>query len=313
MRRWVTARRMEAPASIRLRTAAKWAVGLAGLVATLALTGCGSNPAGVDGDISDDWRPMSEPKPFVPDNEVCHSSAVESGYLAAYAPVDCATTHVTETVHVGAFDAAGGKSPAPGEKSYQTAYAECGAKASTFLGGDWRTARLNLGLVLPAPEAWQGGSRWYRCDLAETRSLDDNSMASRDGSLKGALSKTSALRYSCFTPKIAKELVQEMAPIACTKPHRSEFVGIYAAPAKSYKTFLADDETIHKACLDLVASYAKLPKDDNLGARTGTIYYYPTTAEWDQGNRGVKCFSWDSGRTFTRSIKGGGTSLLPVN
>jgi hypothetical protein len=290
-----------------------WAVCLAGLVTAVALTGCGSNPAGVDGDISDDWRPMSEPKPFVPDAEVCHASAVESGYLAAYAPVDCASPHLVETVHVGEFKNAGAKPPRPGEKPYTTAYAECGVKSAAYLGGDWRTGRLNLTLVPPGPEAWQGGSRWFRCDVAETTSLDDSSTPYRASSLKGALAKPSALNYGCFTPKIAKELVQEMTPIACTKSHRSEFVGIYSAAEKSYKAFLADDETIHKACLGLVASYAKLPKDDNLGARTGTIYYYPTTDEWDQGNRGVKCFSWDSGRTFTRSIKGGGTSLLPVN
>ncbi|SDZ35941.1 Septum formation [Asanoa ishikariensis] len=290
-----------------------WAVGLAGLVATLALTGCGGNPAGVDGDISDDWRPMSEPKPFVPDAEVCHASAVESGYLAAYAPVDCASPHMIETVHVGSFTDAGAKPPKPGEKPYQAAYADCGAKAADYLGGDWRTARLTLSLALPGPEAWQGGSRWYRCDVGETTSLDDTSTAYRSASLKGALTKAGGLHYGCFTPKISKEVVQEMVAIPCTKSHRSEFVGIFEAPNKPYKTFIDDGEAIHKACLNTVAAYAKLPKDDNLAFRTGTIYYYPTAAEWDQGNRGVKCFSWDSGRTYTRSIKGGGTSLMPVN
>ncbi|MEV0718935.1 septum formation family protein [Asanoa sp. NPDC050611] len=291
----------------------RWTVGLAGLVATLALAACGSSPAGVDGDLSDDWRPMSEPKPFVPDAGVCHPTAVESGYLAAYAPVDCAATHMTETVHVGEFTQAGGKPPEAGEKTYQAAFGACEAKARGYLGGDWRTARLALGLVLPAPEAWQGGSRWYRCDVAETRSLDDSSMASREGSLKGALAKASPLHYGCFTPKISDEVVKEMAAVDCKKAHRSEFVGIYDAPNKPYKTFIDDGEAIHKACLETVADYAELPKDNNLAFRTGTIYYYPTAAEWDMGNRGVKCFSWDSGRTYTRSIKGGGTALLPVN
>ncbi|GAA1891133.1 hypothetical protein GCM10009687_70020 [Asanoa iriomotensis] len=290
-------------------------MGLAGLVATLALAACGGNPAGVDGDLSDDWRPMSEPKPFVPDAEVCHPNAVESGYLAAYSPVDCGAPHMVETVHVGEFTGAGAgaKPPAPGQKEYKTAFADCGAKARTYLGGDWRTARLSLSLVLPGEEAWQGGSRWYRCDVGETGSLDDGSVTYRSATLKSALAKPSSLQYGCFTPKISKEVVQEMTAIACTKSHRSEFVGIYDAPDKAYKAFVDDGETIHKACLNAVATYAKLPKDGNLAFRTGTIYYYPTAAEWDMGNRGVKCFSWDSGRTYTRSIKNGGTSLLPVN
>ncbi|GIF71432.1 septum formation family protein [Asanoa siamensis] len=291
----------------------RWTMGLAGLLASLALTACGGPPAGVDGDLSDDWRAISEPKPFVPEAAVCHPSAVESGYLAAYAPVDCAATHVVETVHVGEIKNAGGKPPVPGEKPYRTAYASCATSADAYLGGDWRTARLTLALVLPAPEAWQGGSRWFRCDVAETRSLDDTSMASREGSLKGALAKASPLDYGCFTPKISKEVVQEMEALPCNKTHRSEFVGIYTAPDKPYKTFIQDNDSIHKACLNTVAAYAGLPKDGNLSFRTGTIYYYPTAAEWDQGNRGVKCFSWDSNRTFSRSIKGGGTALLPIN
>ena len=67
-----------------------------------------------------------------------------------------------------------------------------------------------------------------------------------------------------------------------------------------YETFI-DDSGPSTRLLNVVAAYAKLPKDGNLAFRTGTIYYYPTAAEWRPGNRGVKCFPWDGSRTYTRS------------
>jgi len=294
----------------------RWAAALLGLATALALTACGGNPPGVDGGIADDWKPMAEPRPFVPESGVCHASAVESGYRAAYAPVDCAATHLTETVHVGTFtgDAAQGDSPwRPGSRQYRTAFDDCGDKADAFLGGDWLGARLSINLVLPPAEAWSGGSRWYRCDLAEVRSLDDTSMVSREGSLAGALAKPSPLRYGCFNPRTKDGVVEEMVPVACDKPHRSEFVGIWTAPDSSYQAFIEGDEkAVHRGCQRLIAAYAKVPNDGDIQYRTGTIYFSPTAPEWEQGNRGVKCFSWDSTRTLNRSIKGGGPKLLPV-
>ena len=291
-----------------------WAAAFVGLVAGVTLTGCGGNPAGVDGTIADDWVPLSAPKQFVPENDVCHANAVESGYLAAYAPIDCATSHLVQTVHVGAFPDGDSAWPTQGSKPYQAAFAECGKRASSYVGGDWRGGRLSLTMVTPPPEAWKGGARWYRCDVAETRSLDDTSMVSREGSVKDALKAASSpMRFGCFTPRLAKELVEEMVPTPCNKAHRSEFVGIYEAPASSYGAFTKNTDTIHRACLNVVASYAKVPRDSNLVYRSGTIYYYPTETEWNQGNRGVKCFSWDSSRNFTKSIKGGGTKALPIN
>ncbi|WP_374709229.1 septum formation family protein [Micromonospora sp. AKA38] len=42
---------------------------------------------------------------------------------------------------------------------------ECDAKATAFVGGDWRGARLTVQVAPPSPGGWQGGSRWFRCDI----------------------------------------------------------------------------------------------------------------------------------------------------
>lgn len=283
--------------------------------AALAAAGCSSPPAGVDGDLVDDWKPLAEAKAFVPAVGVCHATVVESGYLANYRPVDCAGAHMTQTAYVGTFSGAAAEAPAPvavGTPQYRAAFAQCDKEAAAFLGGNWRTARLTVTLVLSSPEAWAGGTKWYRCDVSEVQSLDDTSLTPRSGSLKGALTKASPLTHTCFNPRLAGDDVEEMVPVACGKKHRSEFVGIYTATEDTYAAFRRNDRRTHEGCLSVVASYAKLPKDGNLQYRAGTIYYFPQEDEWNRGNRGVKCFLWRSDRTFTASVKGAGTRVLPV-
>ena len=102
-------------------------------------------------------------------------------------------------------------------------------------------------------------------------------------------------------------------PVACGKKHRSEFVGIYTATEATYAAFRRNDSHTHEACLSVVATYAKLPKDwqprSTGPARSTTTR---TEDEWHRGNRGVKCFLWRSDRTFTASVRGAGTRVLPV-
>ncbi|HEX5597467.1 MAG TPA: septum formation family protein [Micromonosporaceae bacterium] len=286
-------------------------------VAAMVLTGCG-NPAGVDGNLTDDWAAIGEPEQFIPAADTCHPRFNQVGYLSSYQPVDCDQEHEVETVHLGTFtgDAAGRTSlPAAGSPDRRAAWNECHTKANEILGADWRTARLSLALVLPSPAAWTGGARWFRCDLGEVKSLDDQDTVSRTGSLKGALTGSSPLSYGCFNPKFSKgdEYVDEMVAIACNKPHHSEFVGIYTAPDTTYQAFSKDNDSIHRGCLGVVASYAKLPNNSDMKYRTGTIYYTPNEDEWKLGDRGVKCFLWRSDRKLTRSVKGAGSKTLPVS
>lgn len=50
-----------------------------------------------------------------------------------------------------------------------------------------------------------------------------------------------------------------------------------------------------------------------LSYRTGTFFAYVAEADWNAGNRSVRCLLWlGQDRTVSRSLKGAGARGLPV-
>ncbi|MEV1289356.1 septum formation family protein [Micromonospora sp. NPDC049679] len=292
----------------------RWLTAMAlGGVMAVALAGCGT-PGGVDGVLTDDWAALGEPKPFLPAAKICHQRWDDTGYVSVYNPSDCAASHVLETVHVGTFTAehaARATPPPAGSPAARAAYAECDKKATEFVGAEWRGTRLELSVVIASEHAWSGGGRWFRCDLGEMDNLDDGARVTRTSSLAGAAAGASPLAYGCFEPKIVKDRVERMEPIGCDKPHHSEYVGIYTAPDITWESLVKDSDRTHKGCLDVVASYAKVPRN-TAKYRAGTIIYPPNEQAWSAGNRGVQCFLWRSAPLLTRSVQGGGDKVLPL-
>ncbi|MFU8853962.1 septum formation family protein [Micromonospora sp. SL1-18] len=292
----------------------RWTAVAVGVTAMLALAGCGV-PAGVDRDLADDWPAFPAAEAFVPAAEVCHATIQDVGYLSGYNPIDCTTSHRAETLHVGTLtDADTGRDAPPrtGSDGMRTAYAECDRQVSKAVGADWRSGRLRLSIVFPSAPAWSGGARWFRCDLFEVTSLDDDSVTARSASLRNALTPGSPLAYGCFEPKLSKDDIEEMRPVACTAKHHAEFVGIHPFPDVTYADFQRDSERAHKACRALIAAYVKVPNNSDMRYRAGTIIYHPVAEQWNDGDRGVQCFLWLGNRTLTRSLKGAGSKGLPV-
>ncbi|WP_309227398.1 septum formation family protein [Micromonospora thermarum] len=289
------------------------AVALGGAV-VLALTGCVAPPAGTDGDLVDDWATISAPAAFTPEAGTCHAHVARVGYLGAYDPVPCERPHRVETLHVGTLTGAAAKErtpPSPGSAGMRTAHATCDREATRALGADWRSGRVGLSVVFPSPAAWTGGARWFRCDGAEIRSMDDPSVVTRTAGLGRSLAGSSPLRHTCFNPSLKDDRVTRMTPVSCTRPHHAEFVGVWVAPDTSYAAFTKDDRRVRDGCLALIATYTKVPRGE-VRFRTGSIWYHPLAAEWRDGNRGVQCFLWVSDRDLTRSMKGAGRSGLPM-
>jgi hypothetical protein len=296
----------------------RWIIAVAlGGVTALMLSGCG-NPAGVDGDLVDDWTTVSEPKPFIPPAEVCHSGDfADVAYLSSFNPVDCASAHRLETVFVGQFTggaASASSPPAKGSAEIKAAYAECDAKTKEYVGGDWRNGRLWLGVVLPSAQAWGGGSRWFRCDVTEVTNVEDNGdTTSRSGTVKGVLKSASPLKLACYQVKLARDSSIDTMPASeCTKDHNSEFVGVYMAPDGAYPSKSADWEKLHNECRKIIAKFAGVPNDGNLKYRTGVVSLPGNEDEWKGGNRGVRCYLWLSERKVNRSLKGAGPNGLPI-
>jgi len=284
-------------------------------VAALTLTGCAPS-AGVDGDLSDGWGAPPEPVSFVPAAGACHPVEEEIGFLSTYDPVDCAESHLMETVHVGEFtgpDTDGATPPPSGSPGMRAARADCEQHVNDLLGGPWRSGPMTVRVVPPSGQAWSGGVRWFRCDLGQIRGLENPDLLVRTGDLKDALGEGSELAYHCFRPTFTGDDITEMAPSPCTEKHEAEFVGVWTAPESSYTAFANDTDRQHRECRKVIAAFAKVPDDSDLVYRVGTIIYQPTEAEWADGSRGSRCFLWRDTPKLTSSIKGAGTRGLPIN
>ncbi|NES30471.1 hypothetical protein GCE86_05225 [Micromonospora terminaliae] len=288
------------------------ALALAG-TATVALTGC-VPPHRADGDLTDDWAALPAPRLFVPATDACLPRLTAVVQAATYETVDCAGSHLAESVHVGTFTgpAAQGARPEPGSPALRTARAECDQRAREVIGGDWHTARLTLNIALPPVTAWVAGARWFRCDLAETDSIDNTRPINRAGSLRGAMVGDSPLVHRCFDPKLIGENLNYMAPVLCTEPHRAEFVGVFEERDMSWADFTRAAPQVHRRCMALIAAFAAVPNNADLPYRAGSIFYPPSQREWEEGDRGVRCFLWSDDRRLTRSVRGAGPAGLPV-
>ncbi|MFY1674757.1 septum formation family protein [Plantactinospora sp. WMMB334] len=283
----------------------------------LGATGC-APPGGTDGDLTNDWAPLGEPAVFTPAAETCHSADFsETVYLSSYLPVDCATNHRLETVHVGTFAGAAGEleaPPKPGSAQFGTAYAECDDRARGFLGADWRTGRLWLGVALPAPIGWTAGARWFRCDLTELANVEeDGDAVGRTATLKGALREAGPLHLGCYRTTLTRNrTVDRMTSVECSARHNAEFAGVWRAPATlKYPTADRDWQTFYDGCYTVAARYVGVSQS-TVRFRTGVVVLPGGPDDWTSGNRGVRCYLWISDRTFTRSLKGAGPAGLPI-
>ncbi|MEV1330973.1 septum formation family protein [Micromonospora costi] len=289
----------------------RW-LALALVGAAVLLAGC-QRSHGADGDLVDDWPAMRAPKLFVPATDTCLPRITPVVQASTYETVPCSRSHLAEAIHVGTIDdAPAGPRPEPGAPALRGVRAECDQRAREVLGGDWHSARLTLTIALPSTAAWAGGARWFRCDLSETDSIDNTRPINRVGSLRGAMIGDSPLIHRCFDPKLIGGNLNYMAPVLCTEPHRAEFVGVYTERDMSWAAFTAAQDQVHRRCMALIAAFAAVPDNGDLAYRAGSIFYPPSRREWEEGDRGVRCFLWSDDRPLTRSMRGVGPQGLPA-
>ncbi|HEU4346529.1 MAG TPA: septum formation family protein [Actinoplanes sp.] len=288
------------------------------VAAALGVTaGCGSLPYGIDGNLTDDWPAPARPESFRPAADGCFDALEPTAPLASYAPFDCAERHVAEAYFVGDLtgDAASpdaddaprdGASPA-----HIAAAAECGRRATTFLGAEWRHGRLRLQPVLPASKGWAAGARWFRCDIAQVDVSTDR-VVSRTGSLRDALRGAAPLALTCFNPTVRDDRVRAMRAVRCADRHYAEFAGLWTAPDIDFADLVGND-AMAAGCRSVIAGYAGVPDDGDLRFRVGWLGFAPTRAEWELGVRSVQCFLWLESKTMKGSYRGAGTGKLPIN
>lgn len=280
------------------------------LAGMLALASCGK-PAGVDGDLTNNWPAMADAKVAVPEVGVCYEDEYDITWTGPFDTVDCAKTHHTETTYVGTFtgaDASRATPPISGSASRRTAYEACMKNTSDYLGGDFHIALVELGLVLPNSNAWKGGARWFRCDVTQYEDPDDNTEVTT-GSVKDGLKGDAPLGFPCNNVvEDGQTLIGDNTPpVPCSGPHSAELVGVFTAPDTAW----IDDKTKRD---NLAADGCWQKLYDFVGARNhsnliGLIYMTFARSDWDLGDRGVRCWAYAEGPShkFGESVKGIGS------
>jgi hypothetical protein len=280
--------------------------------------GCG-NPGGVDGHLTNNWTMIGAPVGFTPLAETCHlANYTLVGARNTYEEVDCELKHRTETVYVGTYGDPASEAtepPAEGSAGARAAYKVCDAETTKFVGAPWRTGRLWIGVTQPSPAAWKGGARWFRCEVLEISSIeDDGGLVMRTGSVQDALKPSaSPLRLTCYAIKLdSAGSIDTMPAASCSGRHNAEFVGIWTAGDLAYPESDSQWAKFHDGCRKLIASYVGVPDDSDLQYRTGVVSLPGGTDVWALGDRGVRCYLWLDGADLTSSLKGKGTEGLPI-
>ncbi|MFF5295459.1 septum formation family protein [Paractinoplanes globisporus] len=292
---------------------------IAGLCLSLSLLAACGMPGGVDGDLTNGWAAMEPATEFEPTPGTCHGANFNTvGARATYEEIDCKLRHRTETVYVGTYEspaADADEPPADGSAGAMAAYRVCDEKTTTYLGGQWRTARIWIGVTHPTAAAWGGGSRWFRCEALELSSVeDDGGLVQRVGTLQNALADgSSELLLTCYAIAMdSSGAIANMPGVSCTAKHNAEFVGVWFAKDLAYPKDDKAWQKFHDGCRSLVASFAGVPDDKDLQFRTGVVSLPGNADVWQLGDYGVRCYLWLDGAELTSSLKGKGPKSLPV-
>ncbi|WP_344615862.1 septum formation family protein [Dactylosporangium salmoneum] len=298
-------------------------VAVAALV--LGTTACQAPPAGTDGDLTDDWRPLAAPTFEVPDVGQCLKSEPRSPFESHFyraTPIACDAQHALEVVLVGTVEgpaAAAAAPPEPGSAGYQAAYAACGDAADDYVGGDWHDGLLGIDVQLPTKTPWGGGQRTYVCTVYGS-ATGSGMMALRKGSLKGALAGAAPSALHCLEV-IAEERsdgfyqhMSAMNPIDCAQPHGAEYTGSVVVPG----TTLPADDKLHTmmadACRAKEAAFLGLTQSQ-LKSRSDVqvAWYNMSQNHWQSGDHHERCFvTVPYKHPVHASLKGLGQAPLPA-
>ncbi|MEU8813034.1 septum formation family protein [Actinoplanes sp. NPDC048796] len=280
----------------------RWAAVLAGAL-MFALAGCGELPQGVDGDLTDGWHTPPAALQFRP-TDGCHADLAETSALGDDGPVSCQDPHVAETFAVADL----------GEVTTATreakAFQECSTRANGYVGGDWRTGWLLLQPVFPSDEAWSGGARWVRCDLAET-SPSDGTLVRRSSSVRDGLKGAANLKMTCADAAVQGDQVTGLRTVSCAAEHTSEFAGLFVS--KRPTSAAVTSAEMEKGCNAAIAKFTGVPNDNTIKNRVGWLGFPPDKDSWRQGDRAVRCFLWLNGEKMTGSYRNAGTKKLKIH
>jgi putative regulator of septum formation len=295
-------------------------IGLAILGLVAALSGC-ARPAGTDGNLTDDWKPWPAAKLQLPPVGACYDTTLEDAYHVAASdlkPVEsCAAPHAAETVYVGQFTgaAAGREGPPPNDgPDTRAAYGECAKGAQGYLGDVWQAGRLYLLYSPPTLVQWQGGRRYFRCDLVEIKS-EQGALVKRTGTARDGLRGARPLAIACvnFVGE-TKDSFDDLTRVDCATAHRAEFAGVFAAADVPYPANADDRDKLGlDGCQQVVARFLNITSSAlNQRSDLTWIYWGLFEDSWPLGDRTARCYvGVPANHPVKGTLKGLGNRALP--
>ena len=227
---------------------------------------------------------------------------------------DCLRPHKAETVYVGSFTGADEQRMSPPPvlgPARAAAYAGCRRGAVDYLGDDYHLGMLRLDLVLPTPEAWAGGARWYRCEIVRFADALGERVDPGGGSVKDGLRGNRDIALTCYTRIDNSDGTDEANLSACNLPHNSELAGLYTAPDIPWP---ADETTrdnmAFKGCDPVVGGYLGFTGGHDESPYLGYAIGLFDQLQWELGDRTIRCSviglknNSPNNVRFTGSVKG---------
>ncbi|MCW2794362.1 MAG: hypothetical protein JWO76_3460 [Nocardioides sp.] len=256
---------------------------LTALVASVVLSGCGSDPG--QGDNTD---PDQVDALVAPELGACRVLSPEdvAAPTNATRTVDCSEKHTAETYAVGplpdSLDDAGYDDRSVGAWAYDT----CSSKFERFLGADeslvMRTT-VSWAWFRPSEKAWDKGSRWYRCDVIGGGDQSKEYVALPETAKGLLLGKPDDDWMVCA----AGPSVTGSVKIPCSEPHDWRALTTIKLGEKGddYPGDRLVEVRTRDFCSTSVGAALSYPLDYDFG------YTWFHEAEWEAGNRRSVCWA----------------------
>jgi Septum formation len=258
----------------------------------LALAGCNvGKPAGVDGDLTNNWPAFADAKTPTPVVGACYDTEYTDSWSGDFdsQTVDCSKQHWTETSYVGQFDGDLAKRTVPplaDSADLADAFATCTDKTTDYLGGPWQGGFTWLGMTLPGSAAWKGGARWYRCEVVGISHDLKADYVELTGSAKGAVAPGGTLARGCSTvTDDGSGSITADDAVDCSKPHNSEYSGTYTLTGSSWPGTDKIDTQASAACKKIMGTYLGTDQSQYFS----WIWWEISESEWNLGIRSAAC------------------------
>ena len=275
----------------------------------LALAGCNvGKPAGVDGDLTNNWPAFADAATPTPVVGACYDTEFTDSWSGDFdsQTVDCSKQHWTETTYVGKFDGDLSKRTVPplaDSADLADAFGTCTSKTTEYLGGPWQGGYTWLGITLPGSAAWKGGARWYRCDVVGVSRDMNQDFIELSGSAKGAVAAGGTLARSCSTIAVdSSGNITADDAVDCAKPHNSEYSGIYTLTGSTWPGNDKVSTQAGAACKKVMGTFLGISPDQS--QYFGWSWWNITEREWTLGIRSGACeITASAGKGTTNKVR----------